>query len=401
MTDAGGSTVLTINSGSSSIKFSIYMMATEETLLCRGGLEGIGRSSGMMIVDGEGTLARRREVVLPAHAQALDELFRWLKESGLEGTIDAAGHRVVFGGEFHAMDEAVTVGLVADLKRLCPFAPNHLPHEILAIETVAEKLPGVRQIACFDTAFHRTLPEVARSYALPGELTSRGVRKYGFHGLSYEYIMEELERTSAAEAAGRVIIAHLGHGSSMAAVMGGRCVDTTMGLTPSGGLVMSTRTGDIDPGVIIYLLTELGMTAGEVNDAINKHGGLLGLSGASSDMKELLESEATDAGARLAVDVYCYQARKFVASLASTMGGVDTIVFTAGIGEMSPQVRGRIMKGLEFIGVELDPALNEAGAGVISTERSRCVVRVMETNEELLIARRARALTRGDGPNRP
>jgi len=395
VTKADGSTVLTINSGSSSIKFSIYRVGREEALLRRGGLEGIGRASGRLTVDGEGAVALRREAVLPSHAEALGEIFSWLRESGLEGAIDVVGHRVVFGGESHTMDEVVTEGLVAGLKRLCPFAPNHLPHEILAIETVARRLPGVRQVACFDTAFHRALPEVARSYALSGGITRKGVRKYGFHGLSYEYIMEELERISLSEAEGRVIIAHLGHGSSMAAVMGGRCVDTTMGLTPSGGLVMSTRTGDIDPGVIIYLLTELGMEAGEVNDAINKRGGLLGLSGVSADMSELLASEGTDAGARLAIDVYCYQARKFVASLASAMGGVDTIVFTAGIGENSPQVRARIMKGLEFIGVELDHALNEAGGAVVSTEQSRAVVRVMKTNEELLIARRAGALIRG------
>ncbi len=392
-------TVLTINSGSSSIKFSIHAMGAggEDTLVCRGSLEGIGRASGRMRVKGGGAEIDR-SAAFPAHRDALGELLRWIKRNSLAGTIGAVGHRVVHGGSRHTRAEAVTEGLIADLKRLSPFVPRHLPHEILAIETVDRELPGIPQVCCFDTAFHSSLPRVAYTYALPAELTEGGVRKYGFHGISYEFIMNELGRVAGPEAAaGRVIIAHLGHGSSMAAVKGGSCVDTTMGLTPSGGLVMSTRTGDIDPGVILYLQGEKAMSLEEVNDAINNRGGLLGVSGISADMLELLGLEAGSPRAKDAVELYCYQARKFIASLASALNGVDTVVFTAGIGENSPEIRRRIMAGLEFMGIELDPELNLKGRGRISSRGSKAAVWVIKTDEEVMIARKTFELLRGRG----
>jgi acetate kinase len=289
----------------------------------------------------------------------------------------------------------VTKELLAKAMELRPFAPDHLPHEIEAIRAFAERFPALRQVACFDTAFHRQMPERARIYPLPRQLEREGVMRYGFHGLSYEYILGELRKEAGAAADGRVIIAHLGNGASMAAAHRGQSLDTTMGFTPAGGLVMSTRSGDLDPGVIVYLLKERGMGTAQVNDLVNHEAGLLGVSGTSQYMKELLDIEAADRRAALAVDIFCYQARKYIGALAAVMGGLETLIFTGGIGENAPVIRERICTRLEFLGIGLDPARNRANAGIISCENSPACVRVMKTNEELMIARHVWRIIRG------
>jgi acetate kinase len=274
------------------------------------------------------------------------------------------------------------------LRQLIPLAPDHLPHEIQAIETLGQIFPGLPQIACFDTAFHRQMPEVAQSVALPREYAGMGVMRYGFHGLSYEYLLQELAKEAGAAAArGRVIMAHLGNGASLAALKGGVSQDTTMGMTPAGGLVMSTRSGDLDPGVILYLLQEQGLTPDAVNDLLNHRGGLLGVSGLSSDLQDLLAAEGRDPRAAAAVALFCYQAQKFLGALVAVLGGLDTLVFSGGIGENSSVIRQRLLANLQVFGIALDPALNEAQAPIISSAASRVTVRVMQTNEELMIAR--------------
>jgi acetate kinase len=256
------------------------------------------------------------------------------------------------------------------------------------LEAFACRCPGVPQVACFDSTFHQGLPRVARLLPIPHHYEGSGVRRYGFHGLSYAFLMEELARVSGPGAAlGRVVLAHLGGGSSMAAVIEGRCVETTMGFTPSGGLVMGTRTGDIDPGVLVYLLRTEGLSAEGLDDLVNRRSGLLGVSGASSDMRDLLARRATDARAADAIELYCYQARKWVGALAAALGGLDTLVFSGGVGENAPEIRARICDGLAVLGIRLDPAGNGANAAVVSSPDGPCAVRVIKTDEELIIAR--------------
>jgi acetate kinase len=391
--------VLTINSGSSSIKVSLYRMGGDETLIVSGQLERIGHEDGRFAMkDAGGRALVEQALPLPDHAAALSALFDWLKTQDAGGDVGAVGHRVVHGGPRYYSPQRVTPEMLDEVRRLVPFDPLHLPSEIQGIEAVGRVFPDVPQVACFDTAFHRTLPDVGKCFALPRRFAGQGMHRYGFHGLSYEYIMEELAREAGARAAnGRVVIAHLGNGASMAACLGGRSVDTTMGLTPLGGLVMGTRSGDLDPGVLLYLMTVERLGADDLLRLLNRESGLLGLSGVSADMRELLQHEA-DPNAALAVAVFCYQARKFLGALAASLGGLDTLVFTAGIGERSPAVRQRICEGLGFLGVELDGARNAASEAVISSGGS-VTVRVMRTNEELMIARHThRVLARG-GPS--
>jgi acetate kinase len=386
-----GRQILTINSGSSSIKSSLYLMGTSEELELFGSLERIGLDPGILHVkraDGE-TLTEQR-LHLADHSAALETLLRWI-EGG--HTLDAVGHRIVHGGHWYQKPEMVTPELIATLKTLVPFAPLHLPHELAAIETVCRHYPSLPQVACFDTAFHRTLPPVARRLPLPRRMEQEGIVRYGFHGLSYEYIMQEIAREAGAEAAnGRVIIAHLGNGASMAAVCGGKCADTSMGFTPTGGLMMSTRTGDMDPGVIFYLLEEKALAPSFVKELINRYSGLLGVSGVSPDVQDLLAKEAEDPHAAEALELFCYLCRKFIGALAAALGGLDTLVFTAGIGENAVAVRQRICQNLEFLGIRLDPARNERNAPVISHDGSPVTVRVIKTNEALMIARHTQQL---------
>jgi acetate kinase len=378
--------ILTINSGSSSVKTSLYRMGRSEELVAVGQLEGIGREHGhFQVADGSGKRVLDQALNLPDHAAAFRTLFDWLKGQASTGQVSAVGHRVVHGGPRFQVPSRVSSELLAEVRRLIPFDPLHLPSEIAAIEAVSRLYPELPQVACFDTSFHRTMPDVAKLFALPRRLAEQGVHRYGFHGLSYEYILEELGRIDPAAAQGRLIIAHLGSGASMAAVRDGRGVDTSMGLSPLGGLVMATRCGDLDPGVPLYLLLAQKLPVQDLVRLLNAESGLLGLSGVSADMRELLTQAATNPAASLAVDVFCYQARKFLGAYAAALGGLDTLVFTAGIGERSAEVRRRICEGLGFLGIELDASRNAGNETVIST--GRVTVRVIRTNEELMIAR--------------
>jgi acetate kinase len=392
-----GSHILTINSGSSSIKFSLYTLGETESLILKGELAGIGVERGyLQAEDQAGHQLSARKIELPDHDAAWKTLFDWLQNHETGKDLHAVGHRLVHGGTTHIKPQLVSPAFIEDLKLLIPLAPDHLPHEIQGLRAVHRHYPRLPQVVCFDTAFHRRMPEVAQRYALPGSLFHEGLRRYGFHGLSYEYIFQELVREAGPSAAGgRSIIAHLGNGASMVAIENGRSLDTTMGLTPAGGLVMSTRSGDLDPGVMLYLLQEKRMTPAEVNNLINHQAGLQGISGISSDMQDLLARADTDAGAALAVELFCYQARKFIGALAAVLGGLDTIIFTGGIGENSATIRARICANLEFLGIYLDVDLNKENRPIISKKASPVTVRVMKTSEELMIARHTRDLLEG------
>lgn len=383
--------ILTINSGSSSIKFAIYdCEKTSESCVAVGTINNIGLHDSEFAVNSAKAVVHKRYASLPDHNSAVKIILDWLQDNSFDKTITGVGHRVVHGGARYKTPVLVTGTVIAELRRLTPLAPNHLPHEILAIEAVLRFSPfqKIDQVACFDTAFHRDMPGEAETYPLPEHLRKDGIIRYGFHGLSYEYIMSRLAgETSSKGNLNRVIIAHLGHGASMAAIKDGRCMDTTMGFTPAGGLVMSTRTGDLDPGVIIYLLTQKGMTIEEVNTLVYKQSGLLGVSGTTSDMKELLEKSKEDQMARMAVTLFCYQIKKYIGAFSAALGGLDTLVFTGGIGENAPYVRAAACHDLEYLGIVIDPALNEKNAPVISKPGSRVAVRVIKTNEELMVAR--------------
>jgi len=389
MADNGAIRVLTINSGSSSLKWSLYRMGQTETRLLSGVLDRIGLRGGQSHIrdaDGKTLVDENRE--FPDHDAALKTLLDWLEQRFPGQPVDAVGHRVVHGGATYSEPHLVNAELFETLESIVRLAPEHLPHELKAIDTIRRCFPAMKQVACFDTAFHRHMPEVAQRIPLPRSLWNEGVLRYGFHGLSYEYIMTRLREVAGEEAAnGRVLVAHLGNGASMAAVRAGKGIDTTMGLTPAGGLMMGTRSGDLDPGILLYLLQEKGRSPSTVDYLVNQRSGLIGVSGSSSDMRDLLGREAADPLAAQAVEMFCYQAKKFVAAMASTLGGLDTFVFTAGVGENAPEIRQRICQGLDFMGIHIDPARNEANAPIISTDQSPVTVRVIKTDEELTIAR--------------
>jgi acetate kinase len=345
--------------------------------------------------DADGKVLTKRELSLPDRETALKVLLDWLQDHIRRQGLDAVGHRLVHGGVKYIYPHMITLELLASLKKLIPLAPGHLPQELRIIEAVQQLYPALKQVACFDTAFHRQMPEVAQMYALPRHLQERGVIRYGFHGLSCEYLTQELRRQAGPEVAdGRVLIAHLGNGASMTAVRHGQSVDTTMGFTPAGGLVMSTRSGDLDPGVLVYLLEEEGVQVSALNDMVNRESGLLGVSGISSDMKDLLNKEEEDPHAAVAVNLFCYHAKKFLSALAAVLRGLDTLIFTAGVGENAPTIRWRICEGMEFLGIHLDSSRNDANAPIISQEDSPCIVRVMHTDEDLMIARHTNDLIR-------
>lgn len=396
MQDEQFNRILTINSGSSSIKFALYRMGRAETAMLSGSIGGIGLGSGVFHVkDADGRTMFERHLQPKDHSAALKEIIKWLKNSPTAQHFDTIGHRLVHGGNRFSQPHLVTLDLVEALNELIPLAPDHLPHEINAIKVFRGSYPDVKQVACFDTAFHRKMPRVAQIYALPGELWRQGVLRYGFHGLSYEYILGELRKEAGVEASkGRVVVAHLGNGASMVAVKEGKSMDTTMGFSPAGGLVMSTRSGDLDPGVILYLFKEKSLDVSAVNRMVNKEGGLLGVSGISPDIKDLLDAEVKNQHASEAVELFCYQAKKFLGAFAAVLGGLDTLVFTGGIGENAPAIRWRICENMEFLGIRLDPMRNDANAPIISHDHSSTAVRVMKTNEELMIARHTYQLLR-------
>ena len=386
--------LLTINTGSSSLKAALYRLRedTAESPELRVEASRIGsRGGGMRLADDRGEILDERRDDLPNHAAALDALMSRLRDRGLDrDDLAAVGHRIVHGGDRHREPQRVTPEVVADLRALVPIDPNHLPHAIAAIEAVGRAYPAVPQVVCFDTAFHCRMPRVTRLYALPRQLAQEGIVRYGFHGLSYEYVMEELRRLEPEAFDARVVVAHLGNGASMAAVRGGVGVDTTMGFTPTGGLVMGTRSGDLDPSVPLFLLKERSLT--EVSDLLNKQAGLLGVSGTSADMRDLLDRETDDGRAADAVALFCYQAKKFLGALAAALGGLDALVFTGGIGEHSATVRERICEGLGFLGIRLDPDCNAEHTPVISRDADPVIVRVIPTDENLMVARHTRRL---------
>src|SRR6266446_4112857 len=380
--------ILCLNSGSSSLKFALYQPGEAETLLAAGAVERLGLSGGYLwIRDVDKKVLTETHSDVPDHQVAVHATFAVLDQLHFPQPA-AVGHRLVHGGPDHAAPERVTPQLMASLRRLVAFAPLHLPNEIQGIEAVAARFPDLPQVACFDTAFHRRMPEVAQRFPLPRSFWDAGMRRYGFHGLSYEYIVDQV----GAATLGSAIIAHLGNGASMAAVQHGQPLDTTMGFTPTGGFMMGTRTGDLDPGLLIHLLTEGGYDAPKLEHLVNHQSGLLGVSGLSPDMRTLLERRDSDGHAAQAVDMFCYQLRKSIGALTAVLGALDTLVFTGGIGEHAAPVRWEICRGLAYLGIWLDPHLNHRHADVISTPESRCTVRVVPTNEDLMIVRHTRRL---------
>jgi acetate kinase len=378
--------ILTLNAGSSSVKVGVYLRGAGLTRAVKAQLSGIGTSDARFSWT-RGAESRERVVDASAADAAETIVLAWLDENGLLDTIDAAGHRVVHGFD-HAGPVRVSRGLLSQLHAAAPYAPEHLPAAIRLIEALAERAPTLPQVACFDTAFHHTLPPVARLLSIPLRYQRNGMRRYGFHGLSYEYLLDELTHLAGAEAAqGRVLLAHLGNGASITAVKNGRSLDTSMGFTPASGLVMGTRTGDLDPGVVLHLTRTEQMTADRFDRMANHESGLLGVSGVSSDMRELLAREQCDERAANAVALFCYQARKWIGALATVLGGVDTLVFSGGIGERGAVIRARICDGLAFLGIEVDEEQNRMHAAVVSPPHSPVTVRVIPTNEEVVIAR--------------
>jgi acetate kinase len=328
-----------------------------------------------------------RPVKAPDHTVAVGALMDWIEERCGSAGLTAVGHRVVHGGPKYSEPLRITAEMVEELRRLSPFDPEHLPEEILLTEAFHRRFPHLPQVACFDTAFHHNLPRVAQLLPIPRRYEAQGVRRYGFHGLSYAFLMEELARVAGADAAhGRVILAHLGNGASLAAVRDGKPVDTSMSFTPTAGVPMSTRSGDLDPGLVWYLARTEKMSAKGFNEMVNFQSGLLGISETSSDMRDLLDRETRDVRAAEAVALFCYQVKKWIGAFAAALGGLDTLVFAGGIGENAPVVRARICEGLGFLGLELHETRNGENAAVISTEASRATARVIRTDEERMIA---------------
>jgi acetate kinase len=383
-----------LNAGSSSLKFCIYRrpVAASWHLEARGQIEGIGTTPRFIVKDGENRTTAEHPVERDVHdgRTALGFLATWLQSRYTAARVLGVGHRVVHGGARYTKPTVVTPEVLADLRKLIPLAPLHQPHNLAAIEAVAERLPAVPQVACFDTSFHRTQMPVAQLVPLPKEIRDRGVERYGFHGLSYEYIASVLPHIAPGIATGRVIVAHLGSGASMCAMKDGTSIDSTLGFTALDGLCMGTRPGAVDPGVILFLFQGLGLSALDVETILYKRSGLLGISGISNDMRELLASAAP--AAKAAVDYFVYRAAKEIGALTASLGGVDGLVFTGGIGENSAEIRRRICEASAWLGLAVDRGANSRGGPRISTSESRVSVWVIPTNEELMVARHTGAL---------
>ena len=381
--------ILTINGGSSSIKFALFEAGDSLRRILEGGIERIGSSEATLRVKGLDRADNfSRLVTAPDHTVAVGVLMDWIEERSGREALSAVGHRVVHGGPKYYQPQRITAKMVEELQRLSAFDPDHLPEEILLTEAFHRRFPELPQVACFDTAFHHDMPRVAQLLPIPRRYEAQGVRRYGFHGLSYAFLMEELARLAGADAAqGRIILAHLGNGASLAAVRDGKPVDTSMSFTPTAGVPMSTRSGDLDPGLVWYLARTEKMGAKQFNEMVNFQSGLLGVSETSSDMSDLLQHETQDVRAAEAVALFCYQVKKWIGAFAAALGGLDTLVFSGGIGENAPTVRARICDGLEFLGIELEEKRNAANEGVISSAASRVAIRVIRTDEEHMIAK--------------
>jgi acetate kinase len=367
--------ILTVNAGSSSVKCGLFSYSASPASVTRSVLDRRG-------------------------AAGVPDILEWVDAHMERSTIAAVGHRIVHGGPLYTEPQMISPKVRDALVRFVPFAPNHLPDEIAIIDALAVQVPGVPHVACFDTAFHHEMPDVARRLPIPASYDRRGIRRYGFHGLSYAFLMEELSRVAGADAArGRIVLAHLGNGSSLAAVRGGASIDTTMAFTPIGGLMMSTRSGDLDPGVVTYIARADDVSADELDEILSKHSGLLALSGTTGDMQQLLARLRDDASAQLAVRAYVYSVVKAIGAFTAALGGLDTLVFSGGIGEHAAVIRAQVCDALTFLGVSLDSAANDRHAGVISQRGSRVTVRVMPTNEELMIARATYRVAAADNPH--
>ncbi len=385
---------LVVNAGSSSIKFSLYIAHAESLgLALRGQVEGLFTSPHFAAKNDAGAVVSEKawgEGAKLGHAGALDHIAGFIRGELAEHRVVGVGHRVVHGGLEYTRPVRVNADVVAALEKFIPLAPLHQPHNLTPIRLLLERQPGLAQVACFDTSFHRTNPEIAQRFALPAELHDAGVRRYGFHGLSYEYIASVLPQHDAQAARGKTIVLHLGNGASMCAIEACASIASTMGFTALDGLPMGTRTGALDPGVILYLMDQRGMDARAIEKLIYNQSGLLGVSGISSDMRTLLAS--ADPRAKTAIDLYCYRIRRELGSLAAALGGLDAIVFTAGIGENSAEIRARVCRDAAWLGVELDSAANARGGPRISAAASRVSAWAIPTNEELMIARHTRNL---------
>jgi acetate kinase len=393
--------ILVLNAGSSSIKFALFeghVRPSREALICDGEVDGIGHRAHFVASDGAGKSLADQDMQQAAnHEDALAALLKWVARQFPANRLIAAGHRVVHGGSIYTAPVRIDASVVRELRHLIPLAPLHQPHSLAAIDAIAKLHPDLAQVACFDTAFHHTQPALAASFALPRAIAAEGVRRYGFHGLSYEYIAGVLPDVLGPVAAdGRVVVAHLGAGASLCAMHRRQSVATTMGFTPLDGLVMASRCGNLDPGVILYLMQEKGMTAQAVTDLLYHSSGLLGVSGISDDMRTLLASD--DPHASEAVDLFAYRIGRELGSLAASLGGLDALVFTAGIGEHAGEIRRRVCEYAAWLGVELDHAANAAGRTWITTSASKASAWVIPTNEDLMIARHTWRLIEGDAP---
>jgi acetate kinase len=382
--------LLIVNAGSSSIKFSVYEVSSGGPSLAlryRGQVDGLGASPRFTARGADGDDAAPTEALRPGatHDDALEKIFEWIEARTTGAEVIAAGHRVVHGGVRYSAPVVLTPEVLRELEALVPLAPLHQPHNLTPIRSLAKLKPGLRQVACFDTAFHTTQSAVAQTFALPHALSEAGIKRYGFHGLSYEYVASVLGEHLGEAADGRVVVAHLGAGASMCAMRGRRSVATTMGFTALEGLPMGTRTGALDPGVILHLMSERGMSLAAVTELLYKQSGLLGMSGVSSDVRDLLASDSPRAAR--ALDVFVYRVGRELGSLAAALGGLDALVFTAGIGEHAASIRARVCRDAAWLGVALDQTANDRGGPRISAPGSRASAWVIPTNEELMIAR--------------
>jgi len=386
--------IVVLNAGSSSIKFSHFVEgASDLELDLRGQIEGLSTRPRFVAKEADGTVQVETtwdDGTTLGHADALDYLVGFLQDAVADSPLAGVGHRVVHGGLDYSQPVRVDENVLRVLDRFVPLAPLHQPNNLAPIRLLLERAPDLPQVACFDTAFHRTNPDLAQRFALPVELHDAGIRRYGFHGLSYEYIASVLPAIDAEAASGRCIVLHLGNGASMCALLDGKSVASTMGFTAVDGLPMGTRCGSVDPGLIPYLIDQKGMSTDDVMDLLYNRSGLLGVSGMSSDMRTLLASD--EPGAKLAIDLYVYRIGRELGSLAAALGGLDAIVFTAGIGEHAAPIRARVLEDAAWLGVQLDPAANSAGGPRISTEASTVSAWVVPTNEELMIARHTRSV---------
>ena len=382
-----------MNRGSSTLKSALYQSGKHDELLLSISLDHASGSGGRLkIADSSGATVFDSSVDDGSSNAALEVMLAWMGSHGFFAQLAAVGHRLVHGGPRYRDPQRITPEFMSEIEKLVPLDPDHMPAAIAGIQFIARKFPDLPQVACFDTAFHSCLPKVARMYALPRRLYDQGIFRYGFHGLSYEYVMSELQTLEGKLASGRVIIAHLGSGASMVAVKEGKSIDTSMGFTPLEGLVMATRCGDVDPGALLYLLENEKFSAKDLSTLLNKESGLLGVSGTTGDMRELVDKIDQDPWAEEAVDLFSYRAKKYIGAYAAALGGLDVLVFAGGIGERAPVIRKRICDGLDFLDIRLDSTPNEANAPVISSAESRVKVRVIKTNEDLMIVRHVASL---------